>query len=193
MTTQTQTQTPTVSRAHRSIRGSHAAIVAAALLSVSTPAAAQSPAPTPTPGAPPTSSAAQSPAPAAAADGVVFIEAAKTAAAFAKGTTLVETATYKILASRREGAGVVEVHLRDTDIIYMLEGGATIVTGGTVVDGKSTGKDEVRGPRLEGGTPQTLVKGDVLIVPSGVPHWFREVQGPMLCYIVKVTAQTPTR
>lgn len=120
-------------------------------------------------------------------DRVTYIAAEKTAAAFAKGEPLIETDAYKVHASRREGPGMAEVHARDTDIIYVLDGGATVVTGGRVIDGKETAKDEVRGSRIEGGAERTLAKGDVFIVPNGVPHWFRDVQAPLLYYVVKVT------
>ena len=96
----------------------------------------------------------------------VFIAARRHAAAFEKGQPLIETAAYKVHASRREAAGMAEVHARDTDIIYVLEGRATVVTGGTVVDAKATAPDEMRGARIEGGTARTLAKGDVLIVPE---------------------------
>jgi glc operon protein GlcG len=133
-------------------------------------------------------SAAPAPTAATAMDAVTFIPATKTAAAFAKGQPLIETGAYKVHASRREQPGGAEVHTRDTDVIHVLEGTAVIVTGGTVVDGKTTAMDEVRGARIDGGTPQALAKGDVLIVPNGVPHWFKEVKAPFLYYVVKVTA-----
>jgi mannose-6-phosphate isomerase-like protein (cupin superfamily) len=81
------------------------------------------------------------------------------------------------------------VHLRDTDIIYVLEGTATVVTGGDIVDGKPLpeGADEVRGAAIRGGVSQRLAKGDVFIVPNGVPHQFTEVQAPFLYYVVKAT------
>ena len=55
------------------------------------------------------------------------------AAAFAKGQPMIEVRDYKIHASRREGPGMVEVHTRDTDIAYVLQGSATLVTGGAAV------------------------------------------------------------
>ena len=116
-----------------------------------------------------------------------YIPAADVKAAFAKGSPLVETPTYKVHASRREAPGMAEVHERDTDIIYVLDGTATLVTGGEVVDGKATGRDEIRGKSIRGGVGQRLAKGDVLIVPQGMPHWFSEVQAPVLYYVVKAT------
>lgn len=122
------------------------------------------------------------PAPAA----VTYVEGAKVAAAFAKGMPLLEVPGYKIHASRREGPGQVEVHRKDTDIIYVLSGSAVLVTGGTVVDGKETEPDEVRGPSVQGGEVRTLAKGDVIVVPNGTPHWFKEVSGALTYYVVKV-------
>ena len=123
-----------------------------------------------------------------ASDGsVTFIPAARVTTAFAKGEPLVENGLYKVHASRRDAPGMAEVHARDTDIIYVLEGSATIVTGGQVVDGKTTATDEIRGRSIAGGSARRLAKGDLFIVPNGVPHWFAEVQGPFLYYVVKTT------
>jgi mannose-6-phosphate isomerase-like protein (cupin superfamily) len=125
----------------------------------------------------------------AVSDGSVnFIPAARVTLAFAKGEPLVENGLYKVHASRREGPGMAEVHVRDTDIIYVLAGAATIVTGGEVVDGKPTATDEIRGRSITGGTERRLGKGDLFIVPNGVPHRFAEVQAPFLYYVVKTTS-----
>jgi mannose-6-phosphate isomerase-like protein (cupin superfamily) len=117
---------------------------------------------------------------------VTYLDAPEVEAAFAKGMPLLETASYKIHASRREAPGEVEIHEVDTDIIYVLDGKATIVTGGEMLDGKTTATSEIRGSSIRGGETRTLAKGDVMVVPSGTPHWFREVEGPFLYYVVKV-------
>jgi mannose-6-phosphate isomerase-like protein (cupin superfamily) len=122
------------------------------------------------------------------AGSTTYLPASEVAAAFAKGRPLLEVDTYKIHASRREGPGQAEVHVRDTDIIYVLDGSATIVTGGTVVEPQTVAQDEVRGRLIDGGETRQLAKGDVLVVPNGVPHWFKAVQPPLLYYVVKVTA-----
>ncbi len=118
---------------------------------------------------------------------VVYFPADKVNAAFAKGAPVAETGTYKIVAGRRDRDGQAEVHARDTDIMYVLEGTATLVTGGQVVGGKSTAAEEIRGDAISGGDDRPLVKGDVIIVPNGVPHLFRDVKPPFLYYVVKVT------
>jgi mannose-6-phosphate isomerase-like protein (cupin superfamily) len=115
----------------------------------------------------------------------------KVQAAFAKGGTLIETDAYKVMASRRDADGQAEVHSRDTDIFYILEGTATLVTGGSVVNAKKTAADEERGDSITGGQEQAVAKGDVVTIQRGVPHLFKNVKAPFLYYTVKVTAPRP--
>jgi glc operon protein GlcG len=123
----------------------------------------------------------------APSDPVIYLPNEKVAAAFAKGVPLLETSAYKILAARRDKDGQAEVHARDTDIIYVVEGTATFVTGGEAINGKETGAGEIRGDSIKGGESRGLSKGDVIVVPNGVPHLFRDVQPGFLYYVVKVT------
>ena len=93
---------------------------------------------------------------------------------------------YMVHASRREAPGTAEIHTRDTDIIHVLGGSATFVTGGTAVDPKTVAPDEIRGREILGGETRRLSQGDVIIVPNGVPHWFKQVDPPFTYYVVKV-------
>jgi mannose-6-phosphate isomerase-like protein (cupin superfamily) len=127
-----------------------------------------------------------------AAPAVTFLPACDVQAAFQKGRPLLEVDGYKVHASRREGPGQAEIHTRDTDVIYVLEGTATIVTGGTAIEPHTIAPDEIRGSRIDGGDTRTLAKGDVFVVPNGVPHWFMRVDTPFLYYVVKVTAPSAT-
>jgi mannose-6-phosphate isomerase-like protein (cupin superfamily) len=119
-------------------------------------------------------------------DGVILIDGATTRDAFTKGRPLIETGGYKVHASRRDAPGIAEVHARDTDIFYVLDGSATLVTGGRPREAKSTGPDETRGSGIDGGSTRSVAKGDVIIIPAGVPHWFKAVTAPFLYYTVKV-------
>jgi quercetin dioxygenase-like cupin family protein len=119
---------------------------------------------------------------------VTYLDAAMVERAFAKGMPLLENGEYKIHASRREAPGMAEVHERDTDIIHVLDGTATLVTGGRVRDAKPTAPGEIRGAAIDGGTTYRLAKGDVLVIPHHTPHWFTEVSAPFLYYVVKVTS-----
>ncbi len=122
----------------------------------------------------------------APASSVTYLPAKQVSQAFVKGMPLIRGANYKVDASHREEPGVVEVHTRDTDIIYMLEGSATLVTGGTMIDGKNIEPEEIRGKQSRGGESRVITKGDVIIIPNGTPHWFKEVKGPVNYYVVKV-------
>lgn len=120
---------------------------------------------------------------------VSFFESNTVRAAFDKGAVLVGDDSghnYMVHASRREKAGMAEVHALDTDIIYVLDGEADFVTGGRVVDGKEVAPNEIRGASIDGGDARRLKPGDVITVANGTPHWFREVRGPFLYYVVKV-------
>jgi len=121
-----------------------------------------------------------------ASPAVTYIPADQVNAAFAKGAVLVNNGNYMVHASRRDAEGQVEVHVKDADIIYMLEGTTTFITGGEMVGGQATAPDEIRGTSVRGGETRKLTKGDVIVVPKGTPHWFREVSGPVLYYVVKV-------
>ena len=117
---------------------------------------------------------------------VTYIDSKMVAAGFVKGAVLVNNDNYMVHASHREAEGMAEVHVLDTDIIYVLEGAATFITGGTVVDGKTTEPFEIRGAFIQGGDSRRIGKGDVIIVPNEVPHMFHDVQGPLNYYVVKV-------
>jgi glc operon protein GlcG len=117
---------------------------------------------------------------------VSYFEKSKVEDAFAKGAVLFKDSDkYMVHASRREAPGVAEVHSKDADIIYVLEGEATFVTGGTVVEPKIIAPDEIRGKEILGGETRTIARGDVIIVPAGTPHWFQAIKGPVLYYVVK--------
>ena len=123
------------------------------------------------------------------APAVSFFESDAVRAAFDKGAVLVGDDpghNYMVHASRREKPGMAEVHALDTDIIYVLDGEADFVTGGRLVEGKEVAANEVRGTGIVGGEARRLKRGDLITVASGTPHWFREVRGPFLYYVVKV-------
>ena len=120
---------------------------------------------------------------------VAFFDSKVVGDAFAKGSVLSGGSNgenYMVHASRREKAGLAEVHDLDTDIIYVLDGTATVVTGGKAIDPKTIEPNEHRGVSIDGGETRQLKKGDVLVVPKGTPHWFKQVDAPLLYYVVKV-------
>ncbi|MDP3089306.1 MAG: heme-binding protein [Nitrospira sp.] len=125
---------------------------------------------------------------------VTYIESQRVTASFAKGAVLLgddesmmhAARNYMVHASHRDKAGVVEIHEFDTDIVYVLKGTAQLITGGTPVGTKTIAPHEFRAPTVTGGEARKLVPGDVVIIPNGVPHWFKEVEAPFDYYVVKV-------
>ena len=125
---------------------------------------------------------------------VTYIESQKVSASFAKGAVLVgedenmmhAARNYMVHASHRDKPGVVEIHELDTDIVYVLKGSAQLITGGMPVGAKTIAPHELRAPTVNGGEARNLVPGDVVIIPNGVPHWFKEVEAPFDYYVVKV-------
>ena len=120
---------------------------------------------------------------------VSFYDSKSVSDAFDKGAVLFDGAggeNYMVHASRRDKAGLSEVHTLDTDVIYVLDGTATFVTGGKSVDPKMVAANEFRGSMIDGGETRQLKKGDVIIVPKGTPHWFKQVDGVFKYYVVKV-------
>jgi len=125
--------------------------------------------------------------PASSQPGVTYFPKEKVDASFSTGEELYRPdGNYTIITSRRDSPGMVEVHEQDSDLIYVLKGSATFIAGGILLDGKRVAEHEMRGTKLTGGAPQTVVAGDVIIVPAGIPHWFKEVHAPFLYYTVKV-------
>jgi quercetin dioxygenase-like cupin family protein len=121
---------------------------------------------------------------------VTYYDSKTMEAGFAKGSVIFDGKSignkYRVYATRREGPSPPEIHTLDTVIMYVLDGSAEYVTGGSLVDPKTTETDEIRGVGIEGGVSRHLSKGDVIVVPNGVPQWFKEVRSPSLFYLVKI-------
>ncbi len=115
-----------------------------------------------------------------------FVDHTKVAEALAKGGKMVTASDLVVQGGHRDKTGQVEVHDKETDVIYVLDGTATFVTGGKMVGGKDTTPGQHLGTNIDGGETHKLVKGDVIVVPAGTPHWFKEVPGTINYYVVKV-------
>src|SRR5882672_9455997 len=112
---------------------------------------------------------------------VHYIGHDKVTAVMSKGGPIVSDPGLVVLAQRRE-AGLVEYHEHTNHVFIMVEGEATLVVGGNMVDPKRTAPDQMRAPSLEGGTIHHLSKGDVITIPAKTPHWFKEVPTKTIAY-----------
>src|SRR5215831_15292543 len=124
----------------------------------------------------------------AAPHAATLIDAKSVSVAFGKGMPLLETAGYKVHASRRVEPGQAEIHTLDTDVIYVVDGAATLVTGGKAIDTKEVAPNEIRGTKIEGGEEHQITKGEVIIIPNGVPHQITAVNGELHYFVCKPTA-----
>ena len=116
---------------------------------------------------------------------VSFVGHEKVAASMVKGTTLVSQPDLAVQGAHRAVPGEVELHEKETDVFYVTDGEATVITGGTIVGGKQTAPGQIRGTRIEGGEAHHLTRGDVMVIPAGTPHWFKEVPRSISYFVVK--------
>jgi mannose-6-phosphate isomerase-like protein (cupin superfamily) len=121
--------------------------------------------------------------------GGIHVDPAKVAAALAKGGQLVTRSDLTVSGSHREAAGQVEVHDKETDVLYVVDGEATFIFGGQMVGGKVTRPGQWLGSEITGGETHHIGKGDVFVIPAGVPHWFKEVPKSVSYFVVKVLKQ----
>ena len=96
---------------------------------------------------------------------------------------------YTMLAFRQKSGGG-ELHQNFADMFVILDGHATVVTGGSVVDEKTVGPGEVRGKSVEGGTRQEVKAGDVVHIPAGMPHQTLVADGETVTYFVVKAEET---
>ena len=122
---------------------------------------------------------------------IVFADHDKVAATMRKAAPLADGPNLRVSGGFRPFASidkspVAEVHDNEADLFYVVDGRATQMLGGRVIDGKPTGPGQIRGPKTDGGQTHTLGKGDVMWVPAGMPHWFPEIPEPLSYLLVKV-------
>lgn len=91
--------------------------------------------------------------------------------------------------------GVAAMHHKVTEVYHVLEGSATLVTGGTIVNSKERPPDtksvrledgpSASGPSIQGGVTQQIKAGDVVVIPAGTPHWFSKIDGSISYLVVR--------
>jgi mannose-6-phosphate isomerase-like protein (cupin superfamily) len=117
---------------------------------------------------------------------VTYVDHDRVAALIATPGQLANGPDFTASIARRTGPGQVEIHDKETDIFYVLDGEATFVTGGTMVGGRVSRPNQQLGTDIQGGQTHRLTKGDVITIPPGTPHWFKEIAKPFTYYMVKV-------
>jgi mannose-6-phosphate isomerase-like protein (cupin superfamily) len=93
---------------------------------------------------------------------------------------ILRLAPYSANLEYRTAVGPAAVHEREAEMFYVLDGSATLVTGGKLANEKRTNAENLTGTGIEGGTAQAVAKGDVVIVPENTPHWFSAINGSVV-------------
>lgn len=136
---------------------------------------------------------------AASSSPATYIDSKKVAASYPKDGSVElfgpglykrgEKTVFNVHVNRHDKPMDPQYHIYNTHIMYVLDGSATYVFGGTLVGLKPfvpdphlpnrTADNAVTGTSIEGGETRHLSKGDVVIVPARTPHWFKEIQSPV--------------
>jgi quercetin dioxygenase-like cupin family protein len=87
----------------------------------------------------------------------------------------------------RNKSGQVEQHAAWEDHIFVLDGEATFVLGGTIDNGKTTGPGETRGDASKGGKSFSVHAGDYVYIPINTPHQMQIAAGKSIRYAVVKT------
>jgi glc operon protein GlcG len=89
----------------------------------------------------------------------------------------------------RTGSGAAELHDTQTDVYYVADGEATLVTGGMLLGDKVVSPGQHQGTGIQGGDVHHLTMGDVVVIPAGTPHWFKEVPHSINYLLIKAVKQ----
>ena len=83
------------------------------------------------------------------------------------------------------------VHDKIDEIYYVQEGAGTLLTGGTLVNGRQTGASVSIGPGwngtgITGGVSKRVAPGDVIMIPAGTPHMFSQLDGTIRYLVYRI-------
>jgi mannose-6-phosphate isomerase-like protein (cupin superfamily) len=84
----------------------------------------------------------------------------------------------------RESDGQAEWHETQVDVFFVQSGSATLLIGGTLVNGETVGPHEKRNGTIQGGVRRRLSAGDVVRIPPRVPHQLLLEGAPEFNYFV---------
>ncbi len=99
---------------------------------------------------------------------------------------ILQLAPYNANLEYRAAVGPAAVHETEAEVFYVIDGSATMVTGGKLVEEKRTNAENLTGTAIEGGTSRTVAKGDFIIVPEKTPHWFSAINGNIVLMTLHV-------
>jgi mannose-6-phosphate isomerase-like protein (cupin superfamily) len=87
---------------------------------------------------------------------------------------------YNVSLEYRALVANAAVHETEAELFYVVDGSATLVTGGRLKNETRTNAANLSGSGIEGGQSRHVAKGDFIIVPEGQPHWFSAIDGTVV-------------
>lgn len=90
---------------------------------------------------------------------------------------ILRLAPYTASLEYRASVGPAAIHVKEAEFFYVIDGSATMVTGGKLVGETHPNPDNMNGTAIEGGTSRTVSKGDFIVVPENTAHWFSAING----------------
>ena len=100
------------------------------------------------------------------------------------GETLERYRNHLTMIAYRDKTGSSELHAHDADIFMVVEGVATLITGGKMVKAKTESPGELRGTGITGGQSQELAVGDIVHIAPETPHQLKLAPGGTFTYFV---------
>jgi mannose-6-phosphate isomerase-like protein (cupin superfamily) len=94
--------------------------------------------------------------------------------------SILRLAPYNASLEYRASVGPAAVHEKEAEMFYVIDGSATMVTGGKLVNETRPNADNLSGTAIEGGNSRNVAKGDFIIVPENTPHWFSAINGTVV-------------
>ena len=99
---------------------------------------------------------------------------------------MLELGSYDGHLEYRPSVGNAAVHEKEAEVFYVIDGSATLVTGGKLVKETRTNATNLSGSAIEGGTSRAIAKGDWILVPENTPHWFSPINGVLVLFSLHV-------
>lgn len=105
---------------------------------------------------------------------------------------ILSMAPYRAQLEYRPAMAPAALHEKDAELMVVLQGAGNIVTGGKLVDEKRNNANNLSGSSITGGASQTVVVGDMLIVPSNTPHQVIPTGGAPIVLMTMHVPHPPT-
>ena len=104
---------------------------------------------------------------------------------------ILQFAPYRAMLEYRTAVGPAAIHEREAEVFYVIDGSGTLVTGGKLVGESRSNADNLTGTAIQGGVSRKVAKGDFIVVPETVPHWFSAIDGTLIMMSMHVPRPVP--